>query len=65
MRQVIQAHIQNKEEQTQILNKLDELESAKGESIFTQKYQEFIASAANHISLLSPFIPALTQMLGG
>ena len=65
MRQVIQTHIQNDEEQRQILNKLDELESAKGTASFLQKYQDFIASAANHMSLLAQFIPALTQILGG
>jgi hypothetical protein len=65
MRQVIQTHIENEQERTLILNKLDELEAAKGTNSFLQKYQGFIASAANHISILSPFIPALAQMLGG
>jgi hypothetical protein len=65
MRQVIQTHIENEQERTLILNELDELETAKGTDSFIQKYQGFIASAANHISILSPFIPALTQMLGG
>jgi hypothetical protein len=65
MRQVIQTHVGNEGERAQILNRLDELEHAKGKSSFTQKYQDFIASAADHISLLSPFIPALTKMLGG
>jgi hypothetical protein len=65
MRQVIQTHIENEDERTQILNSLDEMEAAKGTSGFTQKYQNFIASAADHMSVLAPFIPALTQMLGG
>jgi len=41
------------------------MEAAKGTSGFTQKYQNFIASAANHMTVLAPFIPALTQMLAG
>jgi hypothetical protein len=65
MRQVIQTHIENEDERTQILNSLDEMEAAKGTGGFTQKYQNFIATAANHMSVLAPFIPALTQMLGG
>jgi hypothetical protein len=65
MRQVIQTRIQNEDERSQILNSLDEMEIAKDKDSFTQKYQNFIASAANHMSVLSPFIPALTQMLGG
>jgi hypothetical protein len=64
MRQVIQTRIENEVERIQILNKLDELEEAKGKNSFTQKYQEFIASAADHVTILAPFIPALTQMLG-
>ncbi len=65
MRQVIQNQIQSEVEKTEILKNLEELEAAKGTTNFVQKYQNFIASAANHISLLSPFIPTLTQMLSG
>ncbi len=48
----------------QLCQKVDELKEAKGTPGFTSKYQEFIAIAADHITLLAPFIPALTQMLG-
>ncbi len=65
MRQVIQNQIQNEVERAEILKSLEELETAKGTSRFVQKYQNFVATAADHIGLLSPFIPALTQMLGG
>jgi hypothetical protein len=64
MRQVIQTHVQNEDDRRQILKDLDEMEEAKGSTGFVQKYQNFIASAANHMSLLAPFIPALTQLLG-
>jgi hypothetical protein len=64
LRQAIQASIEDTEEQTEILSRLEELESAKGTSSFVQKYQNFIASAAKHIDLIAPFIPALTQMIG-
>lgn len=65
MRQVIQANIQDKEERDEILQMLEELQAAKGTNNFTDKYQRFIAAAANHMELLAPFIPALTQMLTG
>jgi hypothetical protein len=65
MRQVIQTHIQNEDERTQLLNSLVEMEAALSTSSFTKKYQDFIASAANHMTLLAPFIPILTQMLSG
>jgi len=65
MRQVIQTQIQNDDERTQILSRLNELEAAQGTDTFIQRYQGFIASAANHMTVLAPFIPALAQMLGG
>lgn len=65
MRQLIQTTIQNEEERSEIIGKLNELEETKGSQSFKQKYQEFISSAANHINLIAPFIPALTEMLGG
>lgn len=42
---------------------VDEMEQAHGSSNFLQKYQAFIASAANHISLLAPIIPVITRLL--
>lgn len=63
IRQTVQNHVQNDSDRTRILSNLEELEAAKGTSNFIKKYQDFIASAADHLSLLSPFIPALTQML--
>jgi hypothetical protein len=65
MRQAIQTKINNIDERTQIINKLDELEAATGTDTFKHKYKDFIDSAADHMRLISPFIPALTQLLVG
>ncbi len=65
MRQVIQTQIQNEQEKTKILSKLDELEKSVGKKEFTQKYKDFIGTVADHISLIVTFIPYLTKMLGG
>jgi hypothetical protein len=51
------------EERTEVLSRLDELERAQGSPSFAQKYTEFIGAAANHMTLLAPFIPVLTEML--
>jgi hypothetical protein len=64
IRQTLENGIGSEEVLTEILGKLAELEEAKGTTSFMQKYQAFIASAANHMSLIAPFLPALTQMLG-
>lgn len=46
-----------------ILNLLSELEEAKGKANYLEKYKVFIANAANHMTLLSPFLPALTALI--
>lgn len=40
------------------------MESAPNKQSFTASYQAFIASAADHITVLTPFLPALTNLLG-
>jgi hypothetical protein len=47
-----------------LLKKTEELESAVADKPrFLQTYNAFIAAAANHITIIAPFIPALTQYL--
>ena len=65
MRQVIQNQIQNEQEKTKIISKLDELEKSVGKKEFTEKYKDFIGTVADHIGLIVTFIPFLTKMLGG
>ena len=48
----------------ELLNRIEALESAKDQRTFAQKYADFIQSAANHIALFAPFLPALAQLLG-
>jgi hypothetical protein len=47
-----------------LLNKLDDMKVAEGSSTFIEKYQNFIQSAANHMSIVAPFLPALSKLLG-
>jgi hypothetical protein len=53
----------NGETQTRILERLDALEKAQNTPTFGQRYAEFIAAAANYTTLLSPFMPALAEMV--
>jgi hypothetical protein len=46
-----------------LLQKVDEMEQTRGKHTFLDKYREFIALAADHITVLAPVIPALSQML--
>lgn len=65
LRQVIENQIADAGERSAILAKVDELESTAKTSAFIPKYQEFVALAANHMSIVSPFIPFLTALFGG
>lgn len=59
LRAVIQEQISSNEE---ILCVLDDLEGSYGTDSFSHKYQHFIQTIANHITIIAPFIPALTTM---
>ncbi len=55
--------VQDGELLKKLQEKVTELEKVQGTIGFMARYQEFIALAANHITILAPFIPALSQML--
>jgi hypothetical protein len=49
--------------QGRILEKLDSLENAQNSPTFGQRYAEFIAASADYMTLLSPFMPALAEIV--
>jgi len=51
------------ENNQKIKENLNELRAHQKKESFTQKYKEFISACANHMSIISPFIPALTEMI--
>lgn len=53
----------NLAESNEIIELVNEMRSERGKPTFLQKYQNFIAATANYISIIAPFIPALTQMI--
>lgn len=63
LRQTVEASINDAETKRRILEAVDGLESDVDKPTFLQKYSEFMAAAANHVTALAPFIPALSQML--
>lgn len=63
IREAIGKSVQDGEMLKKLQEKVTELEKAQGTTGFKARYQEFIALAANHMTLLVPFIPALSQML--
>ncbi len=51
------------EQQQDILERLQALEQAQDSTIFGVRYTEFIAVAANQMTIIAPFIPALSELL--
>lgn len=63
LQQRIESGVPEGEEKQKILNALTALQESHGKPSFAERYTGFIAAAANHVALLTPFIPALTEML--
>lgn len=47
----------------ELITLIKDMQENKGKSTFLTTYQNFVAAAANHMTIISPFIPQLTQML--
>lgn len=63
IKKTIEAGVRDETQRNELLTKANELEQCVGKAGFAKKYAEFIAVAANHMELLGPWIPALTQWL--
>jgi len=50
-------------QKAQLLAKVEDLKQAEGTGGFLQKYKDFMQSAANHMTVIAPFIPALTSLI--
>ena len=62
---VIEQQVASAVQRADLLNRLEALESAPDKITWGEKYREFIASAADHMTLLAPFLPALTSLFAG
>jgi len=58
IRNIVNENIKNNEK---IIKTINEMESNKNKESFMNSYQKFISSMSNHMSLIAPFIPALSQ----
>lgn len=47
----------------EVISKIDTMRESAGSADFGQKYNAFIQSVANHMTIFAPFIPALTTFL--
>lgn len=63
IRNAIEENVGNDEEKTVILQKVDEMDKAKGTPTFKDKYLEFMQALGNHVTIITPFLQPLNQIL--
>jgi hypothetical protein len=63
MKQVVNESVEDEATRVRILETVEAMESTTGQPGFIGKYNEFVASAANHMTVLGPFLPALGEIL--
>jgi hypothetical protein len=61
--QAIESKIGNHNDRETILGIVKEMEKTKGTADYTAWFQQFMGHAADYVTVLSPFLPALTQLL--
>jgi hypothetical protein len=64
IRDAVNQQVSDVNDRRAILEKLEALEKSVNPDDFTSKYKEFINIVADHMTIILPFLPALTQMLG-
>ncbi len=63
LRGEIASQVANSTSRDAMLERVRELEAAVGTPTFAQRYQQLLSIAADHMTVLLPFLPALTQLL--
>ena len=63
IRDLLRETVEDSTELESLLEKVDAMEGSKEAGGFKQAYDDFIASAANHITVLLPILPALSSLL--
>jgi len=49
--------------EAEVMSCIDAMQENVGKKSFVEKYNDFIQSIANHVTVFAPFIPALTKLL--
>ena len=63
IKQAINDTVSDRDRRAELLRHVEDMERAQGTPSFLERYQALIAMAADHLTLLTPFLPALTDML--
>jgi len=63
LRKVLSDGIADHNRLSALLARVADLEAKRGKPTFLASYRAFMAAAADHMTLLAPFLPALAQLL--
>ena len=63
IRELLRGSILDSHELEVLLERVDDIERNQGTDDFTRAYKDFLATAAGHISVLAPVLPALASLL--
>lgn len=63
LRVAAESHISDTDQLSQILDAIEAMKETHGTDKFIGKYQAFMEAAAMHVTVLSPFFPALSNLL--
>ncbi|MFC5371411.1 hypothetical protein ACFPIF_02530 [Brevundimonas faecalis] len=61
----IEAGVENEADRQAMLETVRDMQRAKGKGAFASSYQKLIATAADHMTVLTPFLPALAKAMAG
>ena len=63
LKDAIEAAVKNDAERATMLAYVSAIDRSHDQDSFLRAYQSFIASAANHMTIIAPFLPALAAMV--
>lgn len=63
LRDTIQQNVSDERQRAELLTLADEMDANQSNETFATSYYRFMAIAADHLTLLMPFVPALSEML--
>jgi hypothetical protein len=61
--EVLRQNVTQNDARDRLITLVEEMRRGTRVGTFTEKYKEFIAAAADHITIVAPFLPALGQLL--
>jgi hypothetical protein len=60
----LKSGVKDQQKLAELIQAVETMKAEKGKTGFVQAYQKFIGLAADHIGVITPFLPALTSLMG-